>query len=446
MLFLKLLYLLLINPDAIRISFTRNPSGNRFMVVSRSRKGQFAILFSGNSLPWYLKYMLPVTVDTEAGSVPFFFCKNDSANGRESPTETVDTVLPGFSPDDCISVENVTDSAVITATTTLLSVEKYLSSLPGSITAKSVKPPLHDLSQLYARFSDGPFILWKFTERGSVAGYIENGFLVRSVISWIGTDDLKENPTKAVTDIDNYINELSGSKQPMPILFYPETPVTDSTGIRLKYGTITKIPDINALPPSEHELFAIATSDNHRMNVVPYENINDIEKVTHLWRWIIHGTRILLVLVASILFGILSSFVFQKLSQHLMNDSLHELNTLRTTYTFEKSTFDSLKTLFLKSAGHIQKESAVTTLLNTLQHLFPDGMWAEEITIIESGESTWKLTIRALSSSSELLPVFNSNFQKIPGTVNHRVIYSESTTIKNSQSATIRIKVECDWR
>lgn len=416
------------------------------MVVSRNRKGRIAILFCGDTLPWYLKYMLPFSVYTEAGSVPFLFYKRDSGNGREHITETADTFLPGFSSDDCITVENTTDSRIVAATATVSSVENYLSSLPDSITVKSLKPPLHDLSQLYAPFSDEPFILWKFTERGSVACYVENGMLTRKVTSWIGIEDIKENSTATATEIDTWIKELSGSNQPVPVVFYPELSVSVTTAIKLKYGTITTIPVIEALSPSDHELFAIASSDNNQMNVVSYEMLTNVEKLTRFWQWTIHGMRILLIIIASILFVIFSSVVFQKLSQHFMNDSLHELNTLRTTYTFEKNKFDSLKTVFLKSAGHIQKESAITNLLDNLQRIFPDGMWAEEMTIIESGESTWKLTIRALSSSSELLPLFNSNFKKLTGTVHHRVIYSESTVIKSSKSAMIRVKVECEWK
>jgi hypothetical protein len=416
------------------------------MVVSKNRKGRIAILFSGNTLPWYLKYMFPVTVYTEADTVPFLFSKRDSEKGLEHLSETADAFLPGFSPDDCITVENTTDSGVITTSTTVSSVERYLSSLPDSITVKSLKPPLYDLSQLYAQSFDISFILWKFTERGSVAGYVENGMLIRNITSWIGIEDIKENSTVTAAEIDNWLKELSGSDRPVPLVYYPELPAAATDALQLKYGTITRIPAIEPLPSSDHELFAIASSDNNQMNAVPYDILNSTEKLTRFWQWTIHGMRILLIIVISILFVIFSSVVFQKLSQHFMNDSLHELNTLRTAYTIEKNRFDSLKTLFLKNAGHIQKESAVTNLLDNLQHIFPNGMGEEEMTSSESGESFWKLTIRALSSSSELLPLFNSNFKKLTGTVNHRVIYSESTVLKNSKSVMIRVKVECEWK
>jgi hypothetical protein len=387
-----------------------------------------------------------MVVTTEAELVPFYFYKQDSNNSDNVHIDTAQSVLPGFAPGDCITAHSTVNSNALTATTTYQLIEKFLSALPSDVMVKSLTPPLWGLSQLYSRYFDSSFVLWKFSEKGSVAGYVENGTIVNELLCWVGSDDLETNPDKSIAEIDRYVKSLIGQNEQIPIMFYPEFSDTENYKSHQKSFNSINIPDIKDVPPSEHELFALATSDDHQMNFVPFERASSVGKILKSWQWIHNTTRVLFILISSLILVILSSIVFQKCSHYFMNDSLIELNALRSTYTIEKDRYDSLKTTFLKNAGHIQKESTITNLLNDLQNVFPEGMWAEEITIIENGESTWKLTIRALSNSNGLLPIFNSNFKNVSGTKNHRVIYSENTTVKNNLSAIIRIKVECDWR
>ena len=72
-------------------------------------------------------------------------------------------------------------------------------------------------------------------------------------------------------------------------------------------------------------------------------------------------------------------------------------------------------------------------------------MWAEEISVVETGVANWKVSIRALSNSSELLQLYNDNLKKKTGMHDLRVLYSEHTENEKKSSSLIRIKVEYNW-
>jgi Tfp pilus assembly protein PilN len=419
----------------LRISFTNH----HYMVVSKNKKGKWSVIYTGSSLPWYYKYLTPLLVNTSAGSAPFVI---KVVNEDHNETDT-DINLPGFPPEKVHSAQVSINNQHISATTTDNALQTALSTVPSGCIVQSIKPPLWDLATLYSNYISSPFILWKFNNRDSIACYAENGVVTNNLTCWIGSDDLKENSKDTTREIEKFCKALCGQEKLVPVLCYPEIPTFSDSEI-IHIPTIPA-PAIENLSISEHELFAIATADTEQMNVLPYEhsvkvkNLQKTLKVAHtVSQWV-------LTAVACLLLVILSSIAFQQISQHYMSGSLHELNDLRTNYTIEKNRFDSLKSVFTKNAQHIQKESLITTLLNDIQNVFPEGMWAEEITIVESDKSMWKLTIRALSNSSELLPTFNNNLKKVHGTSNHRIIYSENTTLKNKPTSIIRTKVECNW-
>ncbi|HEX2957296.1 MAG TPA: hypothetical protein VHO70_10720 [Chitinispirillaceae bacterium] len=410
------------------------------MVVSKSRKGKWSVIYSGNTLPWYYKYILPSVVIIDSGSAPFVIkAVNEDLNETDS-----DANLTGFPPETIHTVHCCINKKCVTATTTARSISTAFNIVPSDCILQSIKPPLWDLAALYSHYIPSPFILWKLNSRDSVACHVENGVITKSLTCWIGSDDINENSKDTVREIENTSKALYAQGKLVPVLFYPETPSIVAHSEISHISTIPP-PGIEGLSTSEHELFALATADTEQMNVLPYEHAVKVKNLLKVWKYAHTATRWILTAVLCILIVILSSIVFQKISQHYMSDSLHELNNLRTAYAAEKNRFDSLKNVFTKNVQHIQKESIITTLLNDIQNVFPEGMWAEEITIVESDKSMWKLTIRALSNSSELLSTFNNNLKKVHGTSNHRIIYSENTTLKNKPSSIIRTKVECNW-
>jgi Tfp pilus assembly protein PilN len=429
----------LFNPFSLRISYSATTSGHRFMVVSKSKKGKWSVIYSGTTLPWYYKYLIPLVVNIDAGSIPFVI---NAVNSDPSDSDS-DANLPGFPPENIHSIQSCINNQCVSATTTDKSIKTVLGTVPPECIVQSIKPPLWDLATLYSQYIPSPFILWKLNNRDSTACYIENGSITKSLTCWIGSDDINENSSDTVNEIENYFKSISVPGNLAPVIFYPERPSIGS--LEKKQFTILDPPIIEGVSTPEHELYAIATADIKQMNVLPYQQAVKVKNILKTWKFAQTVTRWILTAVTCLLLVILSSVLFQKISQHYMSTSLHELHTLRKSYTLEKNRFDSLKNVFRKNAQHIQKESVITTLLNDIQNVFPEGMWAEEITIVESDKSMWKLTIRALSNSSELLSTFNNNLKKVRGTSNHRIIYSENTTLKNKPSSIIRTKVECNW-
>jgi Tfp pilus assembly protein PilN len=429
----------LFNPFSLRISYVANATGHQFMVVSKTRNGNWSVIYTGSTLPWYYKYLLPPVANTDAGSAPFVI---KIVNGDCNETDS-DTNLTGFSPGNVHTVQSCINKHYVSATTTDTSINTVLSTVPPGIIVQSIKPSLWDLAALYSHYIHSPFILWKFNNRDSIACYIENGVITKALTCWIGRDDISENCKDIGREFESFLRTLGGQEKLVPVLFYPEKPtIADSV---VNHIPTLPTPTIKGLSTSEHELFAIATADATQMNILPYEHSVKVKNLQKAWNIAHTISRWVLTAVICLLLVTLSSIVFQKISQHYMSNSLQEINNLRTVYSKEKNSFDSLKNVFTKNAQHIQKESVITTLLNDLQNVFPEGMWAEEISIVESDKSMWKLTIRALCNSSELLSTFNNNLKKVRGTSNHRIIYNENTTLKNKPSSIIRTKVECNW-
>jgi Tfp pilus assembly protein PilN len=219
-----------------------------------------------------------------------------------------------------------------------------------------------------------------------------------------------------------------------------------NVSLTFEHAHIKPLPNIKSIYENDHELFAMATSDSSELNFVPFEIFQKHAKVHSLWVNAIKALQMILVLSIGIFTLIATTNGLQALAHQTMHESFVELDLKRKTVSTEKARLDSLYSVLSEKAQFLQKESSITRLLNDLQDVFPEGMWAEEISLSETSTTTWGVQIRALSQSSELLNTFNDNLRKTPNISNVRMVYSETTKVKNNPKTILRVKVECTWK
>ena len=208
-------------------------------------------------------------------------------------------------------------------------------------------------------------------------------------------------------------------------------------------GILTTI-DVPGVSECDHELYALACNNQSNINFLPFDKQQKAKSSLAIWenaaKW---GKRSVCTLLI-VLFTLLALHSSVVLLDRFNKESLAGVRKQLSLISEETSKRDSLITIFKEKAQFIENESTVTNLLSNLQSAFPDGMWAEEISITEIEKNKYRLDIRALAYSSSLIGPCVSNLQKLDGITNTRMVYSEQTNVQKGAKG-IRVKIECLW-
>jgi Tfp pilus assembly protein PilN len=106
---------------------------------------------------------------------------------------------------------------------------------------------------------------------------------------------------------------------------------------------------------------------------------------------------------------------------------------------------DSLSKLLARQGRFLERESMVTFLVTELQEVFPEGSWAEQVSVSEKDNNSYSLEIISMSSSTGDISTLLERLGKVAGVSDVRMLYSEQSGSSRREQKSTRLKVACVW-
>ena len=274
---------------------------------------------------------------------------------------------------------------------------------------------------------------------------MENGKISKLCNFWPDINDVISDPENVAKEIKPVIDSIADELKPVPLLiFSPNKEFMLPEKLILSGCQLLASPDIPGVPKWDHEVFALACHKESHLNFVPFSQVQKAKATQNFWKSCVNWIQISLsaILIASfVLAGVhFSEVILNRVNKDSLAGVREQLNLIQK----ETVKRDSLLSLFKNKASYIANESTITGLMSDLQNVFPEGMWAEEITITEIDNRKYRLDIRALAYSSSLIGPCINNLQSVKGIQNTRMVYSEQTDVQRSVKG-IRVKLEGFW-
>lgn len=356
-------------------------------------------------------------------------------------------VPPGFTPDQIINEWDIHHDSIYSATVTKEAFEEYRKITSNSrLMFNSITIPLWDLAILYSSYVRSSFVIWKVTEDNSILGYIRDGKLQKLAHFWTDYQDLHKEPKEIGEELSLLIRSLTEGdtiSSVIPLIIH-EKPTLPNEFIIPEY-IISDPPNINTIPLQYHEPYACSL---HTQTQLDFANITDtqktqkVEKNRRKYLTVLRGSFI--IIVTFVLLLLISMGVITGIEKYA-DKRIRPYQKYIDKIEAGERKLRSLKRTYKEKAIFFTRESIVTFLLNELQLIFPDGVWADQIEISENDEKLWRVNIIAQSYSTALIPQFLNKLEQIEGTDKVRMIYSEQIKTEKNKRA-IKIKVECLWK
>ncbi|NLE02730.1 MAG: hypothetical protein GX640_22930, partial [Fibrobacter sp.] len=203
-------------------------------------------------------------------------------------------------------------------------------------------------------------------------------------------------------------------------------------------------PAIKGVAVPDHEVYALAINHTETLNFVPFDKIQKSKKIKSIWNGSVCAVRWFTIITLGALLFLWGAgeglTLYQKVNHERFSGIAEQIDNLKKI----NGKRDSVLTVFKEKARFLAEESATTALLNDFQDVFPEGMYAEEITVTDSENKKYRIDIRAIASSSSLIGVCMEKLQNVKGVTGCRMVYSEQIATKTVNG--IRVKIEAEWR
>lgn len=419
-----------------------------YALVHKDRSGRYSLVSSGKTIPVWLRYVIPMLVHTDMSNVPVIISKENI--GNKDPDEWIEHQEScqdnGFPEDMNVTTEYAIDKTtvykVIVSYDGLDTLIKTINNECGLIT---ISAPLWNMAALYWSIIGKPFLLWKISKDGSVFGKVDNGRVERICNFWPDTLDIIEKKNEQIIDeISVIISSMNPEKTPV-FVFSPEKDFSiPSIFINSGLG-IKMAPEIKGVPKHDHENFALACQLNKELNFYNCEANKSGNLIRKVWEKSFVFTRLLIIILVSstvLLFCIEHGCnIYVHLNKERLTAVKNQMESLKKTGV----KLDSVITKFKEKAGYIADESKITNLLSELQKKFPEGLKAEEITLLDDTDKKYRIDIRAVASNSALIGTFMSKIQEIPSVSGCRLEYSEQIPVTQGEKG-IRFKIQAFWK
>ncbi len=428
------------------LGISHTGTGIRHALICRNRKGNVTLISSGKGIPLWIRFFSPLTVYTDTGLLPTVL-KTEHI-GNQDPDSWIDAheefaVPNGMTSDQVVNDYSVSEQILYSSTVSKDKLDQFISQMGPNCITRSISTPLQQLAKLYYKYQKTDYILWKLTDKGSVFGLVQKGNLEKLFNFWPGVIHIEKEEQKTISQIGDVLHSFSeaGNEYPV-ILFCPEDNVSIKKELSIQGFDLIMQPKVESVPNADHEAYALALG-NDGPDLTPFETSLEAKKIerkkSRAWKtiWGLSAATLLcLVILSGIKIGL---SLFQASNSTDYSFSLKQLSLLQN----QKSTYDSLRTAYMKKAEIFKDKSRATLLMSDLQSVFPEGVWAEEISLSEIGANEYTLKIRALTFSSNSISPFLTNLNTTNGCSEVRVAYSENTTVQ--KKAAIRFLTECKW-
>jgi nitrate reductase NapAB chaperone NapD len=438
------------DPRSLRIGVSRESGALTYTVVAIDGKGKPLPLAWGDRIPAALRMALPVVAYADTGMLPVHIVCKDI--GTEDPDAWIDRheadVLPaGFTADRIVTEYSVTGATITAVSAVATDLAALISESEKSMTLATLYTPLHGLATAYRQEFDGPVVIWKIDDGGSVIGRVQDGAVTALCHCYLDREDLIKDTDSAGAEAFRLIRSVAGSDTPLRCIVFPP----DAAGLvasRFPSGKITIVPQpqTGLLPVRFHAAFGNALPvKGEALSLLPFHKRKRAETVRRAFTASVSVCRYLFAALVVAGFTGAGYIGVSRLFIERDREAMVKIDKQYAAVMAAVARRDSLLGEINRKNAFITGESAITRLLNDLQEVFPEGAKAEEISILERNEDSWRLVVRAYAKSSSLIQPLIGNVQKIKGIRDVRMIYSEQAPEKKADGGIV-FKIEAHWR
>jgi len=404
------------------------------LVKKQQAEKQPELLYYCESVPWWLYLITPLVVTTECNDVRPYVTSAVCASG-EDPDAWIETneescIPSGFNSADIQVEHSFVNNNVYSVCMTNRDRDVGVARCKGSFLPVVLLPTYQALAALYFTKYKDDFLLLQCVSDGTVVAYIENGHIKHFVNTWPDREDIEHNTDGSREYLATVMNTCTGGKV-LPV-------IVTGTGFTSCEKTgqfkLSHPPAINNIPTAYHTAYACALyNDITTMNFTPFELFQKGKKRLRQYvqsiTWFRHTALVTIISAAALVVVNAGIGLYQK-----TNNQDLELLTQKTS-VLNKLVLkrDSLLTQLEKTGVVTARESRLTHLLSDLQTKFPEGVWADEISIIEQSDSGWNVGIVALSGSTGLIGTLMKNLTETSMLTQLRMVYSEQVKDKRGE-------------
>lgn len=438
----------LIFPENLSLGVSLNSGEIRYALVYKCKSGDFKLVSSGDGVPVWLSLFTPLFTHIDLSQTPVII--NAEHIGQEDPDSWIERRESGSSKEQPGDLELIREyvvkkSTVYQVETSVTARNNFLQKLPKNLAVCTLSPPLWKLAELYYEQRNKPFILWKITEEGSIIARVGNEGISKICNFWPDTEDLKGKPEMILEEITPLLHSLSSSEK-LPVIVFPPEKEFNIPDIFGKSGfAFENPPEIKGVILQDHEAYANARFKKGDPNFVPFEKIQPVSSLKSIWKSSVVAARWIIFLILTSFIIMLGTDKFSDLYLRLNSDRLASVKLKIDELENTSNRLDSVIAKFKEKAGFIADESRITEILSDFQEIFPEGMWAEEITATDIVDIGYQIDIRAIASSSGLIGNFMEKLSSVKGISQCRMIYSEQIPAKEAVKG-IRVKIQAVWK
>jgi len=435
-------------PEKLSIGITLNSGEIRYALAYKCKNGEYRLVSSGSGIPVWLSLITPLFSHTDLSQTPVII--NEEHIGQEDPDnwiERQESVSSRKQPEnlDLIREYVVKDSTVYQIETSTAARNNFLQKLPKDLAVCTLYPPLWKLAEIYYEKVKKAFLLWKISSDGSIIARADEGKIGKICNFWPDIDDLRQKPQQVLEQLTPLLHSLSSSDKLPVIVFSPENEFTIPEIFHKSEITFERPPEIQGVSLLYHEAYSLTCARKDDPNLMPFDKLQTTDSLSSLWKYSVKTVRWLIFLILSSLIIMLGVDKISDLYMNSKKENLASAKEMLDELEAASSKLNSILVLFNEKAGFIAEESRVTELLSNLQEVFPEGMWAEEITAIDNAEQGYQIDIRAIASSSAMIGNLMEKLNNVKGISQCRMIYSEQIPVKEKISG-IRVKIQAVWK
>ncbi|MDD5672698.1 MAG: hypothetical protein PHC61_00920 [Chitinivibrionales bacterium] len=342
----------------------------------------------------------------------------------------------------------VTEYIVIKDTLIIASVKQALRDQAVDVLGKnniipsSISVPLFDLAAWLSQSTPGSFFIWHIGDDSSRIALVHDGKLLQFCNFYAGNNAIKQDPATTSKQAEALMQSMSTETTVDKVIICNDG-LRATPEIVLKGFSVTKAPQIEGLPERYLSAYACSLqkgSLNNQPDWAPFSSVSYMEKLklgrkfaTGVIRF---GIAILLVCVVLGGLGWAGLFFASKKINETYLPLKQQLTTLANEQKLNKDALAQCGDI-IRFSG---RQSRLTAFLNQLQLMFPEGMKAMRISIMEADASHWHIDIHAQTTSSINISQFLSKANSLTGVEDMRMLYSERSGTK------LDCKFGCYWK
>ena len=414
--------------------------GERLVLCARNGTGARVLARGGGAGRMAKLFRSPV-IHADLGTTPVTFI-SEEINGEaddwiDSNRERVRPV--GLSENDAVTEWAVHENRAFAVCIRKEALENACRDVRfADAVIASLSAPLWNLGRLYFQYVKKPFILVQTGNAGTLFGFVNEGRLVKLLTHWASEREISGIPPDEIAGL---CSALSDKKTDLIVTAPSETETFPPE--KIPGYTVTPAPAIPGVVPGDHRAYAAAFGEPTRLDFTPLDDSDAARRLGEQRKRTLKWGRTALLLAGGMfaLLGVAAGSLFAV--EHSVRQKAAPIRRDIAEFEQEQSRLRELNKRYSGELRLLGRESAVGHVLTELQDAFPEGIWAERISIVERDSETWDLEIIALSYSTGVIPSLLKNLERISGVSDTRMVYSEQTKLgkRRQGKSVMRVKV-----